>query len=222
MATIVLVDGTPITQDFPIPPHMNVDDVLRVCGEFLSLSDERSEFFGMFVKESVKKKKAHVNEDVDAYFVQPLSAKDQNMPMPDGLEDVLPPPPPPLDGDEDDIPPRTPFPLESVHYLGDIVLNMARTKKSETFIFKRKFFLPSQDKLSGADPVYNRLMYLQVLDEVISGNWHVDSLKTCSDLICISFAVDLGDAIPKDVSGIVREGILEYVPLAWKAEKIFA
>ncbi|KAH9261257.1 hypothetical protein BASA81_000961 [Batrachochytrium salamandrivorans] len=218
MATIQLIDGTHITKDFPVPPHMNVDDVLRICSEFLGLGEEHSEWFGMFVKESpIKKRPTSKQENVDAFF-SPQSAQAVQA-MPDGMESHLPPPPPPMDDeDEDDIPPRTQYPLESTQYMGDVVLAMVRSQMSETFVFKRKFFLPTKLDL-GAEPVYNRLMYLQVLDEVLGGSWHCPKIEQVVELAAIAFAVDLGEDMPQTVEGVLDEGLLEYLPEQWKEKK---
>jgi hypothetical protein len=59
-------------------------------------------------------------------------------------------------------------------------------------------------------------MYLQVLDEIISGNWHVPTEALASELTSIAFAVDLGEDMPDNADGIVEEGLLEYIPMGWR------
>ena len=51
LATIELVDGTPLTEDLPITPDLNVGKVLDICVHFLELSDPRSAYFGIFVED---------------------------------------------------------------------------------------------------------------------------------------------------------------------------
>ena len=51
LATIELVDGTPLTEDLPITPDLNVAKVLDICTHFLELSDSRMDSFGIFVED---------------------------------------------------------------------------------------------------------------------------------------------------------------------------
>jgi len=55
LATIELVDGTPLTEDLPITPDLNVDKVLDICAHFMELVDPRAKHFGVFVED--------INED---------------------------------------------------------------------------------------------------------------------------------------------------------------
>ena len=52
LATIELVDGTPLTEDLPITPDLSVAKVLEICTHFLDLVDERASSFGIFVVET--------------------------------------------------------------------------------------------------------------------------------------------------------------------------
>lgn len=51
LATIELVDGTPLTEDLPITPDLNVGKVLDICGHFMELQDPRQQYFGIFVQD---------------------------------------------------------------------------------------------------------------------------------------------------------------------------
>jgi len=51
LATIVLVDGTPLTEDLPITPDLNVAKVLDICNHFMELQDDRMQYFGIFVED---------------------------------------------------------------------------------------------------------------------------------------------------------------------------
>jgi len=228
MASILLVDGTPITDAFPIPPHMRVSDVLDICIEFLALTDERKMLFGLFVREQplTKKDKVRVGEFVafqkaeEKQFLSELVDKDlpPPLPMPDNLDDLRPPPMPDLPELEQDFPPRTIYPLENTQYMGDIVQALHRKDKQPVFVFRRKIFLPGQEVV-GTDLVFNRLLYLQTLDETISGNWVVHDEGMCEELVAIAFAVDLGEEMPTNVKDMISEGLMEYVPVTWRAKK---
>jgi len=49
LATIELVDGTPLTEELPVTPDLNVAKVLEICTHFLDLQDLRAGPFGVFV-----------------------------------------------------------------------------------------------------------------------------------------------------------------------------
>jgi hypothetical protein len=51
LATIELVDGTPLTEDLPITPDLNVGKVLDICTHFMELTDPRMQYFGVFVED---------------------------------------------------------------------------------------------------------------------------------------------------------------------------
>lgn len=218
MATVTLVDGTPVTKEFPVPPHFSVDDVMRICSEFLALKDQRADLFGIFVKESDSKKRANIAKDIDTYFDKPTGDSPESMPMPDGVgsnADNHNHVKSSMDDEIDDCAPRTVFPLQLEQHLGDVVLNMTRRGKMETFVFRRKFFLSNNEK-PGTDPVFNRLLYLQILDEFITGNWYCPREQIACDLVAISFAIDLGEDMPTSVTGLLDEGLMEYVPASWQ------
>ena len=50
LATIELVDGTPITEALPLTPDLSVAKVLEICSHFLDLEDERKAWFGIYVQ----------------------------------------------------------------------------------------------------------------------------------------------------------------------------
>jgi hypothetical protein len=51
LATIELVDGTPLTEQLPITPDLNVAKVLDICTHFMELQDPRMQYFGIFVED---------------------------------------------------------------------------------------------------------------------------------------------------------------------------
>ena len=71
---------------------MNVDDVLRICTEFLALKDERGALFGIFVREtdSVQLPGQAVQKDQGIFLAPPP-------PVFDDLDFSDLPPPPPSD-----------------------------------------------------------------------------------------------------------------------------
>ena len=200
LATIELVDGTPLTEDLPITPDLNVEKVLEICTHFLSLEDDRAKMFGIFVQEAE-------DDEAGPGALSSYSAARQ------GDE----PPPPPADGDDDEDPPRTPKPLRSKDYLGDVVVQMTRQKIKHTFVFKRKLFLAKSNGIS-KDPVYSRLMYLQAADEVISGNIPVTKEPDVVLLTAMSIACD-SEKFPSTEADLLDADLMEYVPVPWRSKK---
>lgn len=214
LSTIELVDGTPLTEDLPVPPDLNVEKVLDICTHFLSLQDPRAKHFGIFVQDSEEDAEF---EDVpqSAYSARRQESKQGTQP-PVPL-DELPPLPPP--GQENELP-RTPRPLRSKDYMGDVVIQMTRLKRKITFVFKRKIFLPNDDKKSD-DPVYSRLMYLQAADEVIKSFIPVEKEADVLLLTAIAMAADL-EEFPNKEQDLLDADLIEYIPKDWKNKKTSA
>jgi len=210
LATIELIDGTPLTEDLPITPDLNCEKVLEICTHFLSLQDERSQMFGIFVQDIDDENE----EDHDLVSTSSYSAARAH-PSPSNSDE---PPPPPLPtAQADELPPRTPRPLRGKDFLGDIVVQMTRQKIKHTFVFKRKIFLPNSNGPSD-DPVYSRLMYLQAADEVINGNIPVTKEADVVQLTAMAIAAD-GDDFPATAKEILDEGLMEYIPTPWRSKK---
>jgi len=137
LATIELVDGTPLTEELPVTPDLNVAKVLEICTHFLDLQDERANTFGVFV--------------VD------VEAEDEE----DDMDRPAPPPP----GPANDLT-RTPRPLRNEDFMGDVCVQKARQGRAYKFVFKRKIFIKEED-LSSDDEMFNRLIYLPADEVII-------------------------------------------------------
>jgi len=190
LSTIELVDGTPLTEELPVTPDLNVGKVLEICTHFLDLQDERSKDFGIFVV------------DCDA---------DDAGAVVGGT-----PPPPPQQHPASELP-RTPRPLRSEDFMGDVVVQRARQGRPYKFVFKRKIYLRQFDEASD-DEMFSRLVYLQAADEVIQGNVPLAIEDTVVDLTAKSVAVDLGEDFPTDVDALLEAEVMEYVPVPWRAK----
>ena len=184
LATIELVDGTPLTEDLPITPDLNVAKVLDICYHFLELSDPRMQYFGVFV------------------------------------EDVEDPAAPPVDETSDDAPPyaglqKTPRPLQNENYMGDVVTVKVRQNQPFKFVFKRKIFLKNLDGPS-EDPMFERLTYLQAVDEVVTGNIPLNDEDEAIKLATQAMVVDLMDGFPDTAEALVDSDLMEYIPKNWR------
>lgn len=219
LATIELVDGTPLTEDLPITPDLNVDKVLDICTHFLSLEDERKTTFGIFVKdiEPEEKKDGGAslldNEAENTYGgnapATSYSARHQDDKNDEHAET----------GEEDIGPalPRTVRPLRGKEFLGDAIVQATRERRQIAFVFKRKMFLPDSDYES-KDPVYSRLMYLQAADEVISGNFPVTKEADIVDMSAIAIAAD-AEKFPATEKALLEADLMEYIPVPWRSKK---
>ncbi len=180
LATIELVDGTPLTQDLPITPDLNVGKVLDICNHFMELRDPRMQYFGIFV------------------------------------EDIEDPSVPKWDPNSDDAPPyaglaRTPRPLQNENFVGDVVTVKVRQGQPFKFVYKRKLFLKNLDKPSD-DPMWERLIYLQALDEVIKGNFPLAGEEEAALLAAQAMVVELQDEMGADADELIAQKCVEYLP----------
>jgi myosin heavy subunit len=191
LATIELVDGTPLTQDLPVTPDLDVSKVLEICVHFLELEDRRQKQFGIFVvdKEEAKKSTARSR----------LRGGRNATPLPHA-----------------DLP-RAPRPLRNEDFLGDVFMRKLREKKKYTFVFKRKLYLQDDDEPS-EDPMFSRLVYLQAADEIISGNIPIRDEDDMCELTAMTLAVDLGRHFPKIPAKLIDEEFMEYLPKPWRAK----
>jgi len=184
LSTIELVDGTPLTEDLPITPDLNVEKVLEICTHFLELRDPRSKDFGIFV----------VDTDEG-------SAPTGTTVSPSAQELLL-----------------TPRPLRSEDYMGDVVVQKARQNRNHKFVFKRKIFLKNKDAVS-EDEMFNRLIYLQAADEVISGNIPIVDETKLIQLTTSCLVADLGEECPDTQDGMLENECIEWVPPEWKGKR---
>jgi len=184
LATIELVDGTPLTEDLPITPDLNVAKVLDICTHFLELTDPRMDSFGIFV------------EDVEDPMAPVVSPDSDDAPPYAGL-------------------PKTPRPLQNENFMGDVVTVKVRQNQPFKFVFKRKIFLKNLDAPS-TDPMFERLIYLQAVDEIMAGNIPIESEDEVAKITAQVMGVDLGDEMPDNDDDLVGADLLEYVPKPWR------
>lgn len=184
LATIELVDGTPLTEELPITPDLNVAKVLDICTHFLELQDPRSQYFGIFV------------EDIDDPDAPQISPDSEDAPPYAGLD-------------------KTPRPLQNESFMGDVVTVKVRQNQLFKFVFKRKIYLKNLDG-SSEDPMFERLIYLQAVDEVMKGNVPVDTEDEVAQLAAQALATDLGEEFPDSEDALVDAGLTDYIPDQWR------
>ncbi|KAJ8602497.1 hypothetical protein CTAYLR_001247 [Chrysophaeum taylorii] len=110
---------------------------------------------------------------------------------------------------------RTPRPMRGDDFMGDIIVQKSRQKRSFKFVYKRKIFLPSQNGPSD-DEMFSRLVYLQAEDDVINnGTIAVKDEEQALKLAAISLSVAMGDDFtndPEDLLALEGPSVLDFLP----------
>ena len=95
--------------------------------------------------------------------------------------------------------------------MGDVVTVKVRQGQPFEFVYKRKVFLKTLDGPSD-DPMWERLVYLQAVDEVTSGNVPVEDEEAAATLAAQAMAVELQDAMGAEPEELLEQGLMEWVP----------
>jgi len=114
--------------------------------------------------------------------------------------------------------PRTPRPLRSSDFLGDIIVQKARQGRNFKFVFKKKIFLEATNG-PPTDPQYSRVVYLQAEDEVItSGNLRFDNIEDIINLAALSMMHNYLNegGYPHDVDGFYEVEGMSFIPESWQ------
>lgn len=114
---------------------------------------------------------------------------------------------------------RTPRPLQSTDFMGDVVVQRAREKRNFKWVYKRKICLPSQNFHSD-DEVFQRLMYLQAEDEMVcTGNLIIVDEACAIRQTAISMIIALTEEFPVSATDLVamsNPAMIDFVPLSWR------
>ena len=189
LATIELVDGTPLTEELPITPDLNVAKVLDICTHFMELQDPRMQYFGIFV------------EDVDGEGDEapnPLAKA--------GIVERLPKTPRPLQnenfmGDVVTVKVRQNQKFKFVFKRKIFLKN--QDEPSEDPMFSRLVYLQAVDEvIKGNIPVDDE-------DEVA---------KMVSDFMAVEFGEEMPED-PFDLTDPENGQLIEYVPMPWREHK---
>jgi len=111
---------------------------------------------------------------------------------------------------------RMPRPLRNEDFLGDVTVLKARQKRNFRFVLKKKLFMPTGND-RGDDDKFERLVYIQAEDEVISqGNVTVPDAETMANLSAISMCVAWADETGQDYDTLVEQEHMTFIAPAWK------
>jgi hypothetical protein len=107
---------------------------------------------------------------------------------------------------------RTPRPLRSCDFLGDVAVQRARQNRPYKLVYKRKIVLRSEDPAS-EDLMFRRLVYIQAVQDVIGGDIYLDSDAEVIRLALFAHRVDVLDGDPS------VDALMPFVPVAWRTRR---
>lgn len=70
--------------------------------------------------------------------------------------------------------------------------------------------------LQYTDEMYDRLVYIQVQDEIVKGNLPVLEEEALLRLTALAIAVDCEEVPPLSVEEVIEMGVLDYLPQEWR------
>lgn len=115
--------------------------------------------------------------------------------------------------------PRTPRPLRSEDFLGDIFVQKTRQKRNYKLVLKKKVYLQHLSA-RGFDPVFERLVYLNADDE--ARNMKHIVLKEEERVVAMagmSMVIALGDQFGKTAEELEKQNASMYAVTQWRAKK---
>jgi hypothetical protein len=99
-------------------------------------------------------------------------------------------------------------------YLGDIFEKELIRGREVRFVLKIR--LSPVYMLQYSDEMYDRLVYIQVQDEIVKGNLPVLEEEALLRLTALAIAVDCEEIPPLSVEEVMEMGVLDYLPVEWR------
>ncbi|KAL4144835.1 hypothetical protein PRNP1_013960 [Phytophthora ramorum] len=232
LATIELLDGTPLADAFPITPELTVSQLIEICSHFLGLEDHVVNFLGLTtISERVILGKGNLGSAATSTTSSFVSASNEsNDPSADGNEAVgkeIPPPPTLTISTSTSSTTSSSSPSSYFHkfiaapsflnadvYLGDIFEKELIRGREVRFVFKIR--LNPVYMLQYTDEMYDRLVYIQIQDEIVKGNLPVMEEEALLRLTALAVAVDCEEVPPNSVEEIIEMGVQDYLPHEWR------
>ncbi|KAG3008307.1 hypothetical protein PC121_g5512 [Phytophthora cactorum] len=230
LATIQLLDGTPLADTFPVTPELTVSQLVEICSHFLGLEDHVVNFLGLTtISERVVIGKTGQSSaaatTTSTSFVS--ASNDGNDPVSDGNDKEIPPPPALTVSTSTSSTTSSSSPSSYFHkfiaapsflssdvFLGDIFEKELIRGRDVRFVLKIR--LNPVYMLQYTDEMYDRLVYIQVQDEIVKGNLPVLEEEALLRLTALAIAVDCEDVPPLTVEEIIEMGVLDYLPQEWR------
>ncbi|KAG6576529.1 myosin-like protein [Phytophthora cinnamomi] len=234
LATIELLDGTPLADAFPITPELTVSQLVEICSNFLGLEDHVVNFLGLtsMTERVVMGKNGQSGSAATTSGSSFVSANnDGNDPTADGNENggikEIPPPPVLTVSTSTSSTTSSSSPSSYFHkfiaapsflnadmFLGDIFEKELIRGRDVRFVLKIR--LNPVYMLQYTDEMYDRLVYIQVQDEIVKGNLPVLEEEALLRLTALAIAVDCEEVPPLSVEEVIEMGVLDYLPQEWR------
>lgn len=237
LAKIELLDGTVLNDAFPVTPELTVEHLIEICSHFLGLEDHVANFLGLStISEKFSGTASRRNSAAGALpngggdngtsFVPVSTAEGANT---DEFSAD------PANGSEKsgdasgkDAPTAAsslsslsyfhkllaaPTFLNTKAFLGDIFEKELIRGREVRFVLKIR--LSPAYMLQYSDEMYDRLTYIQVLDEIVKGNLPLLEEESVLRLSALAIAVDCGEDPPASVEELLDMNIFDYIPSDW-------
>ncbi|CEG49412.1 unconventional myosin-viia [Plasmopara halstedii] len=221
LATIQLLDGTPLADAFPVTPELTVTQMVEICAHFLGLEDHVVNFLGL----TTTSERVVVGKTGATSSSTSISASREGENEPTNDSNVA--------NKEVSIPQTlsvstsvasptsyfhkfmtAPSFLSSNMFLGDIFEKELIRGRDVRFVLKIR--LNPVYMLQYTDEMYDRLVYIQVQEEIVKGNLPVLEKEALLRLTALAIGVDCGDAPPLSVEEVTEMHVLEYLPPEWQ------
>jgi hypothetical protein len=232
LATIELLDGTPLADAFPITPELTVSQLVEICSHFLGLEDHVVNFLGLTTisERVVVGKSGHGSATTSTTSSFVSATGDGNDPAvedPTASGKEIPPPPALTVSTSTSSTSSSSSPSSYFHkfiaapsflsadvYLGDIFEKELIRGREVRFVLKIR--LSPVYMLQYSDEMYDRLVYIQVQDEIVKGNLPVLEEEALLRLTALAIAVDCEEIPPLSVEEVMEMGVLDYLPVEWR------
>lgn len=217
LCTVELLDGTPLAEQFPVTPELTVDHLVEICAHFLGLDDRFSKFLGLCA----------VTEKIGS------ASRSNSTAVAPGTSFVA--ATPRVGGETDSVVDEatntsgagasasssyfhkflaaTTF-LNGGVFLGDIFeKELIRGRELK---FQLKIRLHPLYALRYEDDMFDRLMYIQVQDEIVRGNLPLLEEDAVIRFTSLAIAIDCGDDLPQTVDEMLDMNVFDYMPVEWQ------
>lgn len=226
LAKIELLDGTVLNDAFPVTPELTVENLIEICSHFLGLEDHVASFLGLSTISERYTSASSLRRGSSAVALPvgvSASAAEENALGDELVVDTAVAVAASVTSSAAAASPTTlsyfhrllaiPSFLNAKAFLGDIFEKELIRGREVRFVLKIR--LSPTYMLQYSDEMYDRLVYIQVLDEIVKGNLPLLEEESVLRLAALALAVDCGEDAPQGVAELLEMNVLEYIPSDW-------
>lgn len=234
LATIELLDGTPLADAFPVTPELTVEQLIEICAHFLGLEDHVKNFLGLVsvserIPNSSRSNSTTTPMILSGSAAAGVGSNGSEAASDAGGKDPAPSAPPSLTTSNSTNGPSAspssyfhkllaaPAFLRGDALLGDIFEKELIRGREVKFVLKIR--LSPIYMLQYHDAMYDRLTYIQVQDEVLKGNIPLQDEEAVVRLAALAMAIDVGDPAPESVDDVLDMNLPDYIPPEWQSAR---